>query len=373
MSYVPARPASRPDVTRRRLVTGAAAAGAAALVSPFANVHAQTMRKVTLTLPWIVNGSNFFAVVGRNRGYFKSRGIDLEVSRGFGSPAATQSVANGKFDFGFVFTPGIVVNAARGLFTTAVATVGYDSLMGVAVPENSPIRKPTDLEGRTVGMVLTSAEAPYFNAWLDRNKVDGKKITRQTLDSQLIERALINKQVDAITCIGTSSLPLFQSLGFDTRFMGWAQTGLDFYSGQLICRPEMVEKDAPFVQAMVDAFIESVVFTLRNPEEAIDIIVREQPEIAAVKSGRENFALAQALAHHTMVSDEAIKGGLGMADLKKVQGMVDATLKFAVSDGKPFTAEQVVTNRFAGRTRLSGAEWEAIRRNTDKVRKLLTT
>ena len=144
MSYVPARPASSPDATRRRLVTGAAAAGAAALVSPFANVHAQTLRKVTLTLPWIVNGSNFFAVVGRNRGYFKSRGIDLEVSRGFGSPAATQSVANGKFDFGFVFTPGIVVNAARGLFTTAVATVGYDSLMGVAVPENSPIRKPSE-------------------------------------------------------------------------------------------------------------------------------------------------------------------------------------------------------------------------------------
>ncbi|MFN9123139.1 MAG: ABC transporter substrate-binding protein, partial [bacterium] len=358
---------------RRLILAGTEAAGSDGLFSTISNVHAQSPSMFSMTLTWIVNWSNFWSVVGRSRGYFKSRGIDLEVSRGFGSPAATQSVANGKFDFGFVFTPGIVVNAARGLFTTAVATVGYDSLMGVAVPENSPIRKPTDLEGRTVGMVLTSAEAPFFNAWLDRNKVDGKKITRQTLDSQLIERALINKQVDAITCIGTSSLPLFQSLGFDTRFMGWAQTGLDFYSGQLICRPEMVEKDAPLVQAMVDAFIESVVFTLRNPEEAIDIIVREQPEIAAVKNGRENFALAQALAHHTMVADEAIKGGLGVADLKKVQGMVDATLKFAVSDGKPFTAEQVVTNRFAGRTKLSGAEWEAIRRNTEKVRKLLTT
>jgi hypothetical protein len=44
-----------------------------------------------------------------------------------------------------------------------------------------------------------------------------------------------------------------------------------------------------------------------------------------------------------------------------------------LSDGKPFTAEQIVTNRFAGRTRLSGVEWEAIRRNTEKVRKLLTT
>ena len=194
MSRSPVRAPSRPDANRRRIGAGAAAAGAAALVSPFSNVHAQTPRKVSMTLPWIVNGSNFWAVVGRSRGYFKSRGIDLEVSRGFGSPAATQSVANGKFDFGFVFTPGIVVNAARGLFTTAVATVGYDSLMGVAVPENSPIRKPTDLEGRTVGMVLTSAEAPGYLTWLDRNKVDSKKIPRQTPDTHLIARPLIHNQ-----------------------------------------------------------------------------------------------------------------------------------------------------------------------------------
>ncbi len=373
MSIVPpgfTRPAS---AGRRRVLVGTAAAGAAAMLSPYANVHAQTPRKVSISLPWVVNGSNFWPVIGRERGFFKSRGFDVDIQRGFGSIAATQAVANGKFDFGFVFTPGIVINAARGLMVQAVATVGYDSLMGVAIPEDSPIKRPADLEGRTVGMVLTSAEAPFFNAWLDRVKVDPKKIVRQAMDSQLIERSLINKQVDAITCIGTSSLPLFQSLGYDTRFMSWAQNGLDFYSGQVITRPEMVEKDAGFVQAMVEAFIESLIFTLRNPEEAVEIITKLQPEIAAVKGGRENFALAQAIAQSTMVAEEAIKNGMGWADMKKLQSMIDLTLKFGVTDGKPYTVEQIATNRFAGKIRLSAAEWDGVRKNTAGVRRLLTT
>lgn len=358
---------------RRRIVQAAAAVGAVSAISPYANVHAQTARKVTFSLPWVVNGANFFPIIGRERGFFKSRGLELEIQRGFGSPAATQAVANGKFDFGLVFTPGITLNAARGLFVQAVATFGYDTLMGVAIPENSPIRRPSDLEGKTVGMVLTSAEAPFFTAWLERNKVDNRKITRQTMDSQLIERSLINKQVDAITAVGTSSLPLFQSLGFDTRFMPWSETGLEFYSHQIITRPDTIAADAGLVQAVVDGLLESVVYTLRNPEESVEIITKVQPEIAAVKGGRDNFALALAIAQSTMVAEEAIKNGMGFADMKKIQSMADLTVKFALQDGKPFTAEQIVTNRFAGKLRLSAAEWDSIRKNTAKVRKLLTT
>jgi len=358
---------------RRRVIQAAAAIGAATALSPYTQVHAQTARKISFSLPWVVNGANFFPIIGRERGFFKSRGVEIDIQRGFGSPAATQAVANGKFDFGLVFTPGITLNAARGLFVQAVATFGYDTLMGVAIPENSPIRRPADLEGRTVGMVLTSAEAPFFTAWLERNKVDNRKITRQTMDSQLIERSLINRQVDAITAVGTSSLPLFQSLGFDTRFMPWSETGLEFYSHQIITRPEMIASDAGLVQAVVDALLESVVYTLRNPEESVEIITRVQPEIAAVKGGRDNFTLALAIAQSTMVADEAIRNGMGFADLKKVQSMADLTVKFAVQDGKPFTAEQIVTNRFAGKLRLSATEWDSIRKNTAKVRRLLTT
>ncbi|MFO0005834.1 MAG: ABC transporter substrate-binding protein, partial [bacterium] len=146
---------SATNTGRRRVIGGAAAVGAVAALSPYAGVHAQTSRKVSFSLPWVVNGANFFPIIGRERGFFKSRGLDIDIQRGFGSPAATQAVANGKFDFGLVFTPGITLNAARGLIVQAVATFGYDTLMGVAIPENSPIRRPADLEGRTVGMVLT--------------------------------------------------------------------------------------------------------------------------------------------------------------------------------------------------------------------------
>ena len=137
---------------------GAALAGASMTLARPA--IAQSLRPVKLTLPWLANGSTLFTYVAKNQGFFKRRGLDVSIARGFGSVAAAQAIGAGEFDFGFVFAGGTILGAARGLPLVALATLGYDATMGIALRADSPIREPKNLEGKKIGIVPTSAEAP---------------------------------------------------------------------------------------------------------------------------------------------------------------------------------------------------------------------
>ncbi|WP_234196978.1 ABC transporter substrate-binding protein [Pseudacidovorax sp. NFM-22] len=366
-------PTTRPHapagtLTRRSWLQAAAAAGA----TISAPVLAQT-RAISITLPWVVNGSNYWPMVGKELGFFKKRGIDLTVSRGNGSVAAAQAVANKQFDMGVVFFGGTLVNMARGLPLQALATVGYDSLMGNLVLADSPIRGPKDFEGKRVGTVATSAESPYWAAYAAKTGIDLAKVTRQQLDARLIERALMDKQVDAITAIGSSSIPVLDSLGVKTRFIPWSAAGIELYAAQVIARTETIQADPGLCQAMVDGILESVVYTLKKPEESLEILFKAQPEIALTKGGKENARLSQGLAQATMVAPEAIEHGMGYSSIPKLAGMISLAARAGAlkADAKPLVPEDLATNRFAGRIKLSAAEWDAVRRNVAPYAKLV--
>lgn len=356
------------SLSRRRLLQ-AAGAGAAALAAP---VFAQT-RAISITLPWVVNGSNYWPMVGKELGYFKKRGIDLTVSRGNGSVAAAQAVANKQFDLGVVFFGGTLVNMARGLPLQALATVGYDALMGNLVLADSPIRAPKDFEGKRVGTVATSAESPYWTAYAAKTGIDLTKVTRQQLDARLIERALMDKQVDAITAIGSSSIPVLDSLGVKTRFIPWAQAGVQLYAAQVIARRETIEADAGLCQAMVDGILESVVYTLKNPQASLEILYKAQPEIGMAKGGKENATISQGLAQATMVAPEAIEHGMGYSSIPKLASMISLAARAGalMADAKPLVPEDLATNRFVGKIKLSPAEWEQIRKNVAPYSKMV--
>jgi hypothetical protein len=57
---------------------------------------------VKFTLAWLAQGSSLCVYVARAKRMMKARGINLNISRGFGSVAAAQSIAAGQFGFGIV-------------------------------------------------------------------------------------------------------------------------------------------------------------------------------------------------------------------------------------------------------------------------------
>lgn len=359
-------------ISRRQALLGAGAFAALGHLPVLSRPAVAQPKTVKLTLPWLAQGATAYAFIAKEKNLFGARGLNVEISRGFGSVAAVQAVANKQFDFGIAFVGPTLVGIARGFPLLGISTFNYDALFGLALRADSAIRSPKDIEGKKIGVNPTSAEVPFWPAFCRKAGIDASKVTLVQMDARILERSLADKQVDAITCVGSSSLPVLQTLGADTRFMLWSTYGLTFYANGLITREDVLEGNTEVAKAISEALQEALQFQLLNPDEAIDILARQVPELTLTRGWRESARLSQGLMQRTVIADEAMANGLGYTDLAKVNAMTDLMMEFAApADGKRPDIAKRYTNDFVKGVKLTAAQWQKVKSETEQFGKLL--
>jgi NitT/TauT family transport system substrate-binding protein len=354
-------------IDRRSLLIG----GGASLALP-ALARSQDLPKVRLTLPWLAQGATACAFVAKAIGAYQRHGVDVEVSRGYGSLAAAQAIAQKQFEFGFISAGPLVLASARGMPLTALATISYDTTMGILVRKDSPIKTPKDLIGKRLGSVVTSAEAPFWPAYAANVGIDPTQTTIVQMDNRILERSVIDGQVDAITCIGVSSIPVVAAQKVEHRFFPFSSVGISPYAYVIAARPELQSEQPKLCQAITDALLEGVAFQLRNPEKALDLLIQEVPELGVTASGRENARISQGLLLWTTISDESVGHGLGWTDPAKWNASVDLTMRYAAPAGSQRPeVNDVAKNHFVGKSNFSPGEWAGLKTSLAPFREMM--
>lgn len=363
-------------MSRRRFVAGAASAGlgGAALASMPSIASGQSFkelkefylksRKASLTLAWLAQGNTSYSLIAKEKGFWKKRGLDVEISRGFGSTAAVQVMGASKFNFGLAAAPAIILGASKGLELIGLGPTSYNTTMGIGVLADSDIKTPKDLEGKRLGQVITSVEVPFMPSYAKLAGFDLSKVELIHMDSKVLEQALIQKSIDAFSGTATSSLPKFVSRGIPLRFMLFQDHGLDLYGITVVTQKSYVTKEPQICQDFVDGLFEGIKFTLLNPEESMDIFFKLLPEHGITKKSRDFTKLGFGMWQYTVVQDEAKNGGLGWANPKRLVESTDLIMKYVAKPGtKRPNPEVLFTNRFAGNIKLTAGEWAQAERN----------
>lgn len=355
---------------QRRRFLKAVAAGTAASALP-ARVYAQSSRKVTFMQAWLPDGSNMFIYAAKNMGFYKRRGIDLEISRGFGSVAASQAIGAGKFDFGMAAVAAGVQQSAKGIELVHMGTAHYDSTMGIAVLADSPIKTPKDLEGRKLGSTVTSGEYPFLPLFAKNAGLDLEKVQRVQLDAQVRNRALLSKDVDAISAFAGSSIPSLAAQGVETRFIPYSRYDVPLYGLALITQARRLGQDPALCQAVVEASLEGLAFALKNPEEALEAFGNELKEMAMTKTGMDQIRIGFGMYALTSLKPPA-KNGLGWQDPEAIKQQTDLVMEYVAEKGDARPAlDRIYTNRFTGSVKLTDAEWAAAEKRFARYAKLV--
>jgi NitT/TauT family transport system substrate-binding protein len=199
-------------LTRRKFIQSAAM-GAAAVSTGFSFPRPAISKpiQVSYTLSWLPTGQYAYLYAARQLGYFKKRGIDLDISRGFGSMAANQAVAIGKFQMGGAQTGANLLGLMRGLDLRLLGTQGYDATLGIVALKKGPIKTPRDLEGRTIGVSAAGGDTAFLPAYCKLAGIDFDKLKVVQLDSKILEQSAMSGVVDSIVVTGLSSIPNFVS------------------------------------------------------------------------------------------------------------------------------------------------------------------
>jgi NitT/TauT family transport system substrate-binding protein len=360
----------RSTISRRRALT-LGLAGAAAASMPLPAIAAT--RTVKFTLPWLAQGTSTFPFVGKEKGFFSKRGIDLQISRGYGSLPAAQAIASGQFDYGLVISAPLVLMVAKGLPLKGLATIDYDAMMGVGVLEDGSVKKPADLVGKKMATVPASAESPFFAAYAQRIGIDPKAVTIIDVDPKLAERTLSGGQVDAMTGVASSSLPVLLSQHHAARWMLYSSAGIPTYGSDIVSTQSVVDADKGLAAAMVDAVLESVAFTLTQPDESAEIFFKAVPEAGLTANARDFIRIGMGLHRFAVARPQAMEHGLGWGDPKVYEAMTDLVMTYLSTAGmKRPAVESWYSNAYAGNIKLASAQWSEVTNGVGEYRKYLS-
>jgi len=124
---------------------------------------------------------------------------------------------------------------------------------------------------------------------------------------------------------------------------------------------------------MTDAILEGLAFALTNPDETVDLFLKALPEMALNPNARELARLGVLMWQHSVDKTQAREHGIGWSDAKAYGEMVELVMTYLAGPGvnRP-EIESLFTNQFAGKIRLTDAQWAEVRGRVAEYDKVFT-
>jgi NitT/TauT family transport system substrate-binding protein len=212
-------------------------------------------------------------------GYFKTLGIDAKLIAGSVTDAlaSTKFVAQNKADMGYP-SPGVLTASIdSGMGVKSVWGVISGQVFDFALPTNSPIKSPKDLEGKTIALG-SSGWSVIVDPMLVELGIDPKSVKYVSAGAQWTQAAATGKADAALAWEGLRHQLAGQ--GLKLKYLigtTWSKFPSNVYSVRAADLEDPAKKD------LYTRFLQGVVmgmeFTKANPRAAAQITYRSLPDL----------------------------------------------------------------------------------------------
>ena len=254
---------------------------------------AQAADDVSVQLDWLVRGNHAMFFVARDNGYFSEAGINVTaIRKGTGSTDALKLVANGNADFGFADLPTLQVGRSQKLPVVALVAVNQESpLAMISIKSKHPMSKPADMNGMNIGVHPSGSTYVFLKAFFAKNGLNLADFKQSTV-APPYENMLLLGRVDVVPGYIDAEVPELEAKaggpGSLSILLG-ANYGYDAYGSGLFASEKTIAEKPDLVQRFVSAYLKAFNFVVENPQQAVDIVVKANPEY----KGKEDTLLMQ--------------------------------------------------------------------------------
>jgi NitT/TauT family transport system substrate-binding protein len=216
----------------------------------------------------------------------------------------------------------------------ALAAVNQESpLAMISIKAKHPMSKPADMKGMNIGVHPSGSTYVFLKAFFAKNGLNLADFKQSTV-SPPYENMLILGRVDLVPGYVDAEVPELEAKaggpGSLSILLG-ADYGYDAYGSGLFTSEKMIAEKPDVVQRFVKAYLQAFSFVVENPQQAVDIVVKANPEY----KGKEATLLMQLQADikSTFFSAYTKAHGIGAisdkqwtetAQVLKEQGMLPA-------------------------------------------------
>src|SRR6187431_2227548 len=264
----------------------------AALLAVLLGGPAWAEDKVTLMLNWYVYGEHAPFYYGKEKGYFKDAGIDLEIQEGRGSGTVTQVVAAKTVQFGYVDVPTMMRAAVKGAPVQAVGVALQTNPMSAMGFVEKNIRKPEDIKGKTVATTPADSMTQIWPLFLKKTGLKESDFQTVAGDGQTKLNAVINGQADLLLgYVMDQSMKIKDATGKDVFPIKFADYGINMVCSGLVANTEFVKANADLVKRFMSATTKAVEAAEKDAKGAAQSILDANPKGGKIETLTQGFEL----------------------------------------------------------------------------------
>lgn len=259
-------------------LAAAAALSISAAVSP-----ALAADKVHLQLDWIPTGEHAAYFAGWQKGMWEKHGIDITMSRGYGSGDTIAKLAGGAADFGVADIAAVLTGRVRTQTPVkSISAVYTHSPHSLFVLMSSGITEFKGLEGKKIGITPGNSHKLYFPNIAARAGTDAEKIVWVNTDASAMAAMLITKRIDAAPFYSIHHYYQnkgAQRAGEEIVVLPFEKTGFTIYAASLVATDETIAAKPDLVKRFLAGAWDSFKWAKDNQPEACELHVKKNPEV----------------------------------------------------------------------------------------------
>jgi NitT/TauT family transport system substrate-binding protein len=309
---------------------------------------AQPTQKLVFALNWFAVGDHAAYWVALDKGYYKSRGLDVELQNSKGSGDSIAKVDTNRADVGLADAVVVIPRVAQGAKIKIVGAVFDNTPLNIWTRKDTGITRPKDLEGKILAAPPGDSQRQLFPAFAKVNGVDASKVTWLSIEPAAKFVALAEKRADAVPDYTTGQPFWEKAVGKDNLVaMPWHKYGFDTYSMSIFTSDKTLAERPKVLRDFLAASYLGWRDVMADPKAALEIFKKRVPDIDLALI-EPNMLLGLEL----MRTERYAKNGIGWMDRGKMCGTVEFINTYMPDMPRKVGCDEVFTNDFLTKVEL---------------------
>src|ERR1700726_4574497 len=217
-----------------RLVTSIVAAVLSGMLTA---AHAE--ESVTLRLKWFHQAQFAGFYVAKEKDFYKSAGLNVDIQPGGPDFPAIQMVTGGNEQFGVTGADQVLIARSKGVPVVALAVVYRRNPFVLFSLAKSGINGPADYVGKKVGLKIGGNEELIYRAILAKAKIDKSQLTEIPVKFDMTP--LLTGDIDVWPGYLINEVLAAKEKGFDVNIVYPSDYGIDLYADTLFTTETMLK------------------------------------------------------------------------------------------------------------------------------------
>jgi putative hydroxymethylpyrimidine transport system substrate-binding protein len=266
-------------------------------------------KRATLILDFQPNAVHAGIYAALRRGYFQDRGVELEVREPGASTDAPKLLRAGRAQFAILDIHDLGLAREQGADLVGVAAIVGRPLGAVIAGDRAAVRRPSELEGRRVGVTGLPSDDAVLDSVVAADGGDPSAVERVTIGFEAVPTLSAGK-LDAVTAFWNAEGVALRRLDVPTREFRVDEYGAPRYPELVLTVPDdLLREDPGLVRSVVTATARGYEGVEADPRASLDDLLAEAEGLEPGPQGAQLRALLTADAF-------AQAGHLDLAELR---------------------------------------------------------